>query len=284
MMKGKVFSIIGFILWFSLYGVLLWMCVAQLRLANDPATRNVIPITPPQEINVNLQTSDSVYIATMTEKLDTLVDVIKLNNQYSIDQYQNGLADLRQETNNVIDKQNLWFSFWLGILALVGALIPVVTQLKLSSEQKHEIEELRKLKLEQEKANLSAEITKLTYSIIICKENKWGDDYIDRNVLWNDLLHNLCRKTNHILKLVTPDKEMSSDNVFYLKTILLQLHAVYSSFIPACSLEYKSRKLQELTKSIAKILDDLSHNRHDRKTLRKSLDKMQLRMEEFSLR
>lgn len=284
MMKGKVFSIIGFILWFSLYGVLLWMCVDQLRLANDPATRNVIPITPPQEINVNLQTSDSVYIATMTEKLDTLVDVIKLNNKYSIDQYQNGLADLRQETNNVIDKQNLWFSFWMGILALVGALIPVVTQLKLSSEQKHEIEELRKLKLEQEKANLSTEITKLTYSIIICKENKWGDDYIDRNVLWNDLLHNLCRKTNHILKLVTPDKEMSPDNVFYLKTILLQLHAVYSSFIPACSLEYKSRKLQELTKSIAKILDDLSHNRHDRKTLRKSLDKMQLRMEEFSLR
>ena len=283
MMKGKVFSIIGFIVWFSLYGVLLWMCISQMRLANDPATRNVIPNTPPQEINLNFQTRDSAYIANIREKLDTLVDLINSNNQYARDQYQKGLADLRQETNNVIDKQNMWFSFWMGVLALVGALIPAVTQLKLSNEQKREIEELRKSRKENEKANLSAEITKLTYSIIICKENKWGDDYFDRNVLWNDLLSNLCRKTNRIMELVPPDKKMCPENIFCLKTVLLQLHAVYSSFIPACSLEYKARKLQELTKTIARILDDLTHNRYDSKTLRDALDKMQMRMVEFSL-
>ena len=275
--------IVGVIGCLTLYGCLLWMCLTQMRLANDIDRRNVIPITPPKEINVNFQTSDSAYIATMRERLDTLVDVIKLNNQYSKDQYQNGLADLRQETNNVIDKQNLWLSFWMGILALVGGLLPFFAQMKLSSEQKQEIEELRRLKLEQEKASLSSEITKLTYSIIICRENKWGYDEIDRNILWNDLLTNLCCKTNKIMELVPPDREISPENVFFLKTILLQLHAVYSSFIPACSLEYKSRKLQELTKAIAKIVDDLSHNRYNRKTLRDELDNMQLRMGAFSL-
>lgn len=283
MMKGKVFSIVGFILWFSLYGTLLWMCITQMRLASDPTTRNVIPNTPPQEINVNFQIADTAYIATMREKLDTLVDVINLNNQYAKDQYQNGLADLRQETNNVIDKQNLWFSFWMGILALVGALIPFITQLKLSSEQKREIEELRKHNEELEKSTLTSEITRLTYTIITCRENRWGEDYIDRNLLWNDLLSQLCKKSNRIIELISPGKKVLPEDVYYIKTILLQLHSVYSAFLPACSQQYKFRKLKELTNLIVTIIDDLSHNRLDCKGLREALDKMQMRMIEFSL-
>lgn len=85
------------------------------------------------------------------------------------------------------------------------------------------------------------------------------------------------------MELVPPDKDLDSKNIYYLKTVLLQLHSVYNGFIPTCSQQYKARKLIELTKSIAKILDNLSHNRYDSKTLRDALDKMQLRMMEFSL-
>lgn len=280
MKKRNWFSIIGVIGCLALYVFLLWMCLVQMHLVGDPSTRN---IDGPREINITLQTGDSVDYAINNKKLDSLVNELKLYNYYSENQLLDGLDDLRQETNNVIDKQNMWLSFWLGILALVGALLPFFFQLRGANEQKREIEELRKLNQEQERSTLTSEITRLTYTIITCRENRWGDDYIDRNLLWNDLLSQLCKKTNRIMELIPTNKNVSPEYVYCLKTILLQLHSVYSAFLPTCSQQYKYRKLKELTNLIAKILDDISRNRLDCKSLRDALDKMQLRMIEFSL-
>ncbi|MDE6638143.1 MAG: hypothetical protein K2K32_07910 [Muribaculaceae bacterium] len=42
--------------------------------------------------------------------------------------------DLRQETNNLINKMNGWLSFWIGILALLGVFVPIALQFRLSRE------------------------------------------------------------------------------------------------------------------------------------------------------
>lgn len=39
--------------------------------------------------------------------------------------------DMRQEINNVIEKANLWMTFWLAIIAIFGAFIPVLIQYRL---------------------------------------------------------------------------------------------------------------------------------------------------------
>lgn len=277
---SAISSIIGIIGCLVLYGILLWMCLKQMRMCGDPVIRN---INEPSEMVISLHSGDSIVDAVYKARLDSLVGEIKLHNEYSENQILNGLNDLRQETNNVIDKQNLWLSFWLGILALVGALLPFFFQMKWSNEQKREIEELKKHNEELEKSTLTSEITRLTYTIITCKENRWGEDYIDRNLLWNDLLSQLCKKSNRIIELISPGKKLLPEDVYYIKTILLQLHSVYSAFLPACSQQYKFRKLKELTNLIVKIIDDLSHNRLDCKGLRDALDKMRMRMVEFSL-
>lgn len=41
------------------------------------------------------------------------------------------INDIRQETNNAIEKQNLQLTFWLAIIALLGTLIPIIIQYRL---------------------------------------------------------------------------------------------------------------------------------------------------------
>lgn len=50
--------------------------------------------------------------------------------------------DVRQETNNIINKMNGWLGFWIGIVALVGVFVPVALQFKLYRESKEKEKEL----------------------------------------------------------------------------------------------------------------------------------------------
>lgn len=54
------------------------------------------------------------------------------------------ISDLRQETNNVINKMNGWLGFWIAVLALIGGLFPIVIQSNYFDRQQHEYEEAYK--------------------------------------------------------------------------------------------------------------------------------------------
>lgn len=285
--------------------ILLGMCTYQVCKMANPDKRN-IPLTPkPEKICITLQVTDTISDTTMIAQLDSLRNDIKAWNNYSEERILNGLADIRQETNNIIDKQNGWFSFWLGILAIVGALMPVFFQLKLKNDQKQEFEAAKehfRLDIEKEMNNASdvadkckkiydnrekttvySEITKLTYIIITCRENKWSKTYLDKNLLWNDLLVEIRKKVYCLMALVSSDKEVLPENVYYVKMILLQLHAVYSTFIPTCTQSYKSRKLLEIIKEIGDILESIVNNSYDTKKLYDDMSKMLLHIDGFTL-
>lgn len=326
----------------------------------DPASRNVAVEHNPQKIYLTFQAVDSIADTTMMAQMDSLMKAINAWNAFSEKEFLHGLDNLRQETNNVIDKQNGWLSFWLGIFALVGALIPFIFQLRIQKNQEkimdskmkevNQIIDAKKLELkslkdevgqtiaakkleldtfkndigqavaskkleldtlkneitsetkkikdeskanqkviedfksEHEKFQLYSEITRLTSTLITCKENKWGKDHIDRNALWNDLFANLYQKSNDFIVLVAPNREVASVNYFLVKTILLQLHAAYCEFIPTCTQSYKSRKLLELTKEISDILQKISNNEYDGETLYLAFDHMLAGMSDFSLK
>ena len=285
--------------------ILLGMCTYQVCKMANPDKRN-IPLTPkPEKICITLQVTDTISDTTMIAQLDSLRKDINAWNNYSEERILNGLADIRQETNNIIDKQNGWFSFWLGILAIVGALMPFFFQLKLKNDQKQEFQTAReqfRLDIEKEmnnandvankcqkiydnreKTTIYSEITKLTYIIITCRENKWSKTYLDKNLLWNDLLVEIRKKVYSLIALVSYDKEVLPENVYYVKMSLLQLHAVYSTFIPTCTRSYKSRKLLEIIKEIGEILESVVNNSYDTKKLYDDMNKVLLHIEGFTL-
>ena len=271
-----------------IYIILLAMCISQIRQSNRLTTRNLQAEVVPQRIEIALQLIDTIADSVEIVGMDSLIEVLKEWNDEYDETMLHGLDDLRQETNNVINKQNGWFSFWLGILALVGALLPFVIQLKLQHDQKQRVDtELNKiiqLRDEQEKAMLYSDITKLSFALISCKENKWSKDDYDRDHFWDDMLHDLCKKTSRFIDTITASDVFRSDNVFYLKVVLLQLHSVYCVYIPTCTKSYKARQLLLLTKEIGNILGKLASSSYTSvNEIQDALELMLIHMASFSV-
>lgn len=57
---------------------------------------------------------------------------------------QDQLTDeIRQETNNMINKMNGWLGFWMGVMAILGVFVPIALQLKLYRENRDNDAKLR---------------------------------------------------------------------------------------------------------------------------------------------
>lgn len=116
-----------------------------------------------------------------------LSDVLKIKeSQKQLLMRQDQLIDdMRQETNNIINKMNAWLGFWMGVMAILGVFVPIALQLNLYKENRNDAEKLNKefngmsdrYKKEYEKVQetLQKEIsTKLLES-----ENKIGKHFVE---------------------------------------------------------------------------------------------------------
>lgn len=64
--------------------------------------------------------------------------------QQTILSRQNLLVDdIRQETNNTINKMNGWLALWLGVMAIIGVFVPIALQFKLTEDSRKEIENIK---------------------------------------------------------------------------------------------------------------------------------------------
>lgn len=324
------------ITWGIFYLIFLGMCIFQMCQFGRVETRELDSRPAPQKVYVTVQVSDSTVDSETMATLDSIARIMKEWNEYCDENLLHGLNDLRQETNNVIEKQNGWFSFWLGILALVGALLPVIIQIKVQDNQSHvfkseleaaiqdverekqairsELELVKqgverekekiqleckksKMDLEQEKQSYASEletikeeigkekenvnqeidncvrqrsemeqfrllheISNLSFMLITCKENRWGKNSIDRDQSWNDLLDEIVRKTQQFIHVVTETDDLYHENIPNIKMVLLQLHAVYSVYIPTAVKSYTSRKLLKITHELGDVFENLSKN------------------------
>lgn len=57
-------------------------------------------------------------------------------------QQETVLNDLRQESNNIINKVNGWLGFWIAILAIFGGIVPIIIQYVLHKRSQFEIKQV----------------------------------------------------------------------------------------------------------------------------------------------
>lgn len=81
-----------------------------------------LPLTNNYKLSVEV-TGDSVLNNNDRLELDSLKQILQKSKK---EEYAEGINDVRQETNNIINKINGWLSFWLAILTLIGGVLPVV--------------------------------------------------------------------------------------------------------------------------------------------------------------
>lgn len=276
-------SLIILFLGLVIYVFLLYMCITQIKQSNNVSTRN-IPPNIPQELIISFQVSDTSALVDpkVCAKWDSVIAVMEEWNIYREENLSQGLDDLRQETNNVINKQNAWLSFWIGILAIVGALIPLLFQLKAQQNIDSEIKRIENQRIAIENLRLSSEISKLSFTLIAIIDNTLSINGIDRNRIINDVLDNLCGSTRKFFDYIRRNELRDIDNDrICLRNVLLQLLAAYNSGILLLSY----RRWANLTNDIRTVLSNLYDNSYtqNQEELFSALDRVQEQMDEFRI-
>lgn len=270
------------------YVIILIMCMSQMHRSSDLTTRNLVPDTLPQKIYISLQVEDSLVSLDpeMMAKMDSAIKAIEVWNEYRDEKFLHGLNDLRQETNNVINKQNGWLSFWLAMLALVGGLFPLAFQLRTQHKLDTEMKEIEKRRNQLESSMLFSDISKLSFTLMSCGADRGIISSIDRKSLFNELFDVICEKTSNFLNLIKTDNVLSvTEKRTYLMMVLSQLHSVYSICASLTFNQYKMRRLSMLIQSLGVVIGNLSQNNMNigEQNLNNALDQVLTQMEMFRM-
>ena len=251
---------------FIVYIILLWMCFSQMRQSGDVKTRLIPKEVIPEMMYIPLPSSTdslakmSSEIARFNTKMDSAIRLINTwnNSCYERERLLNGLNDLRQETNNVIDKQNGWLAFWIAILALVGALLPLLIQMNMQQDLRHEYDKINK-ELERLRSDrYYSEISKLSFTLIECSESILRIDDSERNKYCNNLLDELHKMTDSFFATIAENASLKNpDRINDLKIVLLQLLAAYNACKVLTTQKHQLKNLDKVTENIGEILPEL---------------------------
>lgn len=99
---------------------------------------------------------DTAYV----HRIDKVLHTVEQNQKQIVGRQDDLIADLRQESNNNIEKTTAWATFWITVMAFVGTLIPA-----LLSVWTHHRDEIAMDKLEKGIAAKEIEWNKLEHSM-----------------------------------------------------------------------------------------------------------------------
>lgn len=118
--------------------------------------------TDSKRVNNTNNQNDTTLISLQgsVRKINNSLQQIYIDQDRIISQQEVLLNDVRQETNNFINKANGLISIWIGIFALFGILLPIIWQFRLRKEYKQAEEDLNN-KIDKSLENATDEIEKV---------------------------------------------------------------------------------------------------------------------------
>lgn len=204
--------------------------------------------------------------------------------------YENALNDLRQESNNIINKWNAWFSFWMALLAVLAGIIPMLMQIKIANDNEKKINEEIK-KLDDEKESLKEDMDrrlKKYFDSISFKVDEWEKQVYDLpnkidlgykqfrmadimntfSIGWDNKLFTDCKERARLLNsilthlkalfdeyvTVLRKEKRGEEHLIYIMELLIMLHGVLKKLLPAYTKSYKSKKVIALIDSIEHLI------------------------------
>lgn len=222
--------------------------------------------------------------------------------------YENALNDLRQESNNIINKWNGWFSFWIALLALLAGVIPLLVQMKVAHDNKEQLKDKFKELESQENLNekrLEKFIESINYRVdLILKDfnnknqdirdgydrfkladimnsfsvgwdNKLFTDCKERTILLDSVLTHLKKLFNEYIVCLKNNTEYNENQSIYLIELLILLHGILRKIYPLYTKNYKSRKVAQLIFYIECFITNISNKEIvDKKDIKRMLEEI----------
>ena len=138
--------------------IFLVILIFPKKESNDNSTSNLDDsksVVIPYELEyINISNCDSIkilYDELQVESLITYTQEIVAKNTWLEEQYNNIVSDIRQENNNLIDKVNLWLTFWIAVLSIISIILPIIVQYQVYREfEKNILKKVRDLRLKME--------------------------------------------------------------------------------------------------------------------------------------
>lgn len=281
-----VFCIFGFIILFI--ACLLTFCgyigMQKPQNIQTPQIRLILP-----------ESNDSVGIYLSEYQMQELK--VYIDSVYSVQNshYENALNDLRQESNNIINKWNAWFSFWLALLAILAGIIPMLMQIKVANDNEKKInEEIKKLKEEKDKLQIDINKKQKEYADSINYTIKERKEQIDKlyddikygyerfrmadimntfSIGWDNKLFTDCKERTRLLNSILAHlkalfdeyvtylkKEKGNEEQFlYVMELLIMLHGILKKLLPSYTKNYKSKKVALLIHDIEQLIIAIAH-------------------------
>lgn len=97
------------------------------------------------------------------KQIDVRERALRAEQERILLQHNRALDDIRQETNNYINKVNGWISVWIGVFALFGIILPIAIQFQLKLDYDKKIAEINN-EIEDKKNEIDREIDQWKYS------------------------------------------------------------------------------------------------------------------------
>lgn len=189
--------------------------------------------------------------------------------------YENALNDIRQESNNIINKWNAWFSFWMALLAVLAGIIPMLMQIKIANDNEKKInEEIKKLdeycvSINYKVGGWEKQVNDLPNKIALgYKQFRIADIINTFSIGWDNKLFTDCKERTRLLNsilthlkalfdeyvTVLRKEERGEEHLIYIMELLIMLHGVLKKLLPAYTKSYKSEKVIALIDSIEHLI------------------------------
>ena len=189
--------------------------------------------------------------------------------------YENALNDIRQESNNIINKWNAWFSFWMALLAVLAGIIPMLMQIKIANDNEKKInEEIKKLdeycvSINYKVGGWEKQVNDLPNKIALgYKQFRIADIMNTFSIGWDNKLFTDCKERTRLLNsilthlkalfdeyvTVLRKEERGEEHLIYIMELLIMLHGVLKKLLPAYTKSYKSEKVIALIDSIEHLI------------------------------
>lgn len=294
----KSFASIAFIL------ILVMCCIMFCRsIYFEPR----LPMTHNYTLVLKVVDNDTVLCPKSRVELDSLVRALSKS---EAEKYQEGINDVRQETNNIINKINGWLSFWLAMLALMGGIMPLLISWRKEQEYKERfneetanmekqcasvIDEINKNKdkltasvhEEKEKIEQSLKqfdfkqshlkITNLVSAFLAARNNRLIQESIDRDLLRDGLLFELQQEFGYIVDNII-NVSYTSEKKSILMTILIQYYALFASLQPCLRHPQKLKQLKETMDNLQTVLTLVSEDTRDKDHIYSEIKKIRNEM------
>lgn len=209
-----------------------------------------------QGVNIEVSNNDAeLQDITLLQSMQMQIEELRKNQE-------NVLADLRQESNNIINKFNGWLGFWTAILAIFGGIIPIVLQYILREKSKKEVEEM--FECIQTRA-LDHQMQLLVSSIEYDHECSIISDSIEKK----DYINMLTAETNKYMRelidlLDNKEGFLSREAEMHIIIALIQYCRLIDIFKIDSSRAHRHQLDTLLTKIKALIVEILKHEDYNR--------------------